>query len=474
MPEDHDPVPYSDQFSTDRIFTKRITQRQQLNWQSQPSSQAMTNLKFGETFVASFSGCGSMWRRFVWHDPNSAGLENTMSLRDSENRSIDEIQLEDDDTGQLNFNIAVPADGIGYKPHGDQLVCGRTLKTKYANASWVWLDGVPNPTSGKESKFTFAWPATPATINACSFKIVGWRGGKFSYESTVTFAQGDSTRSKDSDPITDSDYYTVFYESSVEDDTNFDANGIKISITSFCSQLAHVQVQDAWKNATMLGRGCMRATSLRMTEMAAPLNIEGECSVSCTRENGTWWEMYNQGQGGAGSVFKVNTNYRDAYLGPLRLGGYGYGLPKDMEDFRPKDYIVLNYSTGVIIDVFFDLEDTRTVTVFTANTLNTGANDGLTGLGADCWLTVATHFDGTCDNRWVDMWYPNVSFEVRVFIFRKPYGPFGHGGNGAHSVLTLLTAASLSDVDARARDHARRAEGHVQQVAHQGARQRAV
>lgn len=52
------------------------------------------------------------------------------------------------------------------------------------------------------------------------------------------------------------------------------------------------------------------------------------------------------------------------------------------------------------------------MTVFTANTLNTGANDGLTGLGADCWLTVATQFDGTCDNDWVDMWYPNVSFET--------------------------------------------------------------
>lgn len=349
MPEDHDPVPYSDQFSTDRIFTKRIQQRQQLNWQSQPT-QNMTNLKYGETYVASFSGNGAMWRRFVWHDPNKDSFENTMSLRDSENRTLDEIQLEADDTGQLNFNIAVPADGITYKPHGDQLVCGRTLKTKYANASWVWLDGVPSATTNKQSKITVAWPATPATIDACSFKIVGWRGGKFLDVGTITFTQAQSVRSGSLN-ITVSDYYSIFYEPAVENDGNFVLNGIKVSITSFCSQLAHVQVRSAWKNITQLGKGCMRATSLRMTEMAAPMNIEGECSVSCTRENGTWWEMYNTGQGGAGSPFKVNTNYRDAYLGPLRLGGYGYGLPKDMDDFRPKDYLVLNYDTGAVIDV---------------------------------------------------------------------------------------------------------------------------
>jgi hypothetical protein len=41
-----------------------------------------------------------------------------------------------------------------------------------------------------------------------------------------------------------------------------------------------------------------------------------------------------------------------------------------------------------------------------------GSNDGTTGQGADCWLTVTTHFDGTVDNTWPDMWYPNVSFET--------------------------------------------------------------
>lgn len=405
MPEDHDPVPYSDQFATDRIFTKKIVQRQQLSWTAQPAAN-MNNLKPGEIFVASFSGCGSMWRRFVYLDPNPNSLLNQMSLRDSENRNDTEIFVENDDTGQLNFNIAVPTDS--YKPHGDQLVCGRTFKSKYANASWFWLDGVPAPTSGKASRVTFTFPGS-FPISACTFQIVGWRGGQFLAVDEVVFTQGDSTRARSSNNIPLSDYYSIFYIPTLggsDPDINFNAgNGVQVQLSSYCAQLCHVQVRSAWKNITQLGPGCIRAASLRMTEMAAPLNIQGECAVADTRENGTWWEMFAVGQGGAGSVFKVVTNYRDAYLGPLRLGGYGYALPKDMDEFKPKEYCVVDYDTGSIIDVFFDLEDSRNVTVFVANTINTGANNGLTGLGADCWLTVPTLWDGTCDNDWVDMWY---------------------------------------------------------------------
>lgn len=414
MPEDHDPVPYSDQFATDRIFTKKIKQRQQLGWTNQPPAN-MNNLKPGEIFVASFSGCGAMWRRFVYVDPNPQQLRNQMALRDSENRNVTELFLENDDTGQLNFNIAVPTDS--YMPHGDQLVCGRTFSTKYANASWVWLDGVPSPTSGKESRFTFTFPGS-WTIAACVFKVVGWRGGKYNESYEVVFDAADATRSKSTVNIPRSDYYSVFYVPSLgtdppAPDNNFDSGrGVQVSIASYCSVLCHVQVRSAWKNMTQLGPGCIRAASLRMTEMAAPLNIQGECAVADTRENGTWWEMYTTGNGGQNSVFKVVNNYRDAYVGPLRLGGYAFALPKSMDEFKPREYCVVDYDTGAIVDVFFDLEDPRNVQVFSANTINNGTNDGLTGLGADCWLTVPTLWDGTCDNDWVDMWYPNVSFET--------------------------------------------------------------
>lgn len=44
--------------------------------------------------------------------------------------------------------------------------------------------------------------------------------------------------------------------------------------------------------------------------------------------------------------------------------------------------------------------------------LLTGNNDGTTGLGADCWLTCVTDFDGIVDNKWVSAANPNTSFQT--------------------------------------------------------------
>jgi hypothetical protein len=409
MPEDHDPVPYSDQFSTDRIFTKYIAQRQQLMWQDQPSNLNMTNLKPSETFVASFRGVGSLWRRFVYHDPNPQGLVNSMSLRDSETRDNEELYLDDDDSGQLNFNIAIPLGD--YKPHGDQLVCGRTLK-KYANCSWVSIDGVPDPEVGKESKVTFTWPGS-FTIQACSFEIRAWRGNRFTLVDTVTFTEAQVSRSESSGNLSVTDYYSFFYVPGADATAdNFATAGIQVSFATHCSVLAHVQVDFAYVNMPQLGPGCVRAASLRLTDMAPPLSQQGQCAVAATRENATWWEMYSVGAGGEGSVFKSVTAYRDSYVGPLRFGGYSFHLPKDMDDYRRQPYCIVNYKTGAVIDVWFDLEDQSTVNVYAANTQNTGANNGTTGQGADGWITVNTQWDGTTDNKWVDQWYPNVSYET--------------------------------------------------------------
>lgn len=318
MPEEFDPVPYSDQFSTERIYTKSIQQREQVSWQDQPE-QKMNNVLATETFLASFRGVGSLWRRFLLHDPNKDSLENTMVLKDTENRASDQITLEDDDSGQLNFNIAEPGPGITYQPQGTTFVCGRTLSTKYANASWVWLDGVPNPTAGKGSKITVTFPAPAAA--KCIFKVVRWNAGKYTdVPGGIPLNIGDTTAFV---AILQSDYYSIFYEPITPLDVgdNFATAGVTITITSFCSVLRHIQVREAYKNMSQLGPGCTRAASLRLTDMAAPLTIQGESTVACTRENGTWFTMYSQGKGGTGSIFKSVVNYREAYLGPLRLGG---------------------------------------------------------------------------------------------------------------------------------------------------------
>lgn len=83
-----------------------------------------------------------------------------------------------------------------------------------------------------------------------------------------------------------------------------------------------------------------------------------------------------------------------------------------MQDFQSKPFCNVDYDTGTIIDVWWELEDQSVVNVYSARTQNTGANTGLTGQGADCWATVVTQFDGTVDNTWPDMWHPNVSYET--------------------------------------------------------------
>lgn len=69
----------------------------------------------------------------------------------------------------------------------------------------------------------------------------------------------------------------------------------------------------------------------------------------------------------------------------------------------------MNYQLNVIKDIYFDLEDTSIVNVFSAKVQNTGANNGQTGIGAECWYTLSTHFTWTTDNKWVYTQPPSLN-----------------------------------------------------------------
>jgi hypothetical protein len=427
MPEEFDPVRYSDQFSSEKTCCKAMTQREQCSWQDVPE-QEMANLLLQETFIADFVGCGAWWRRFVMYDPNKDNEECTMYLADSENRASDVIFIDTGESGpngshQLNYNLQIPAEGITYKPHGEQAVCGRTLGSKYAGASWFTLDGVPNPTASKESKITITLANSAGTPTAATcdgvFYVVACDGYKYTLEGTIPIAKGATTASLE---VNSWDYRSIFYldtpevdtVTGVPDPTNFPddlTRGVIVHTTSFCSVLRQIPVKDAYKNFTQLGPGCIRSGSLRLTDMAAPLEIQGETSVANTREPATWQTMY-RGGASANSVFKVVSQYRDNYLGPLRLGGYAFHMPHTMNDFNMKDCLVVNYETATLVDIWYDLEDTRIVNVYCARTLNTGANNGMTGQGADCWVTCVTGFDWITDNSWPTATYPDVHYSV--------------------------------------------------------------
>lgn len=421
MPEEFEPVRYSDQFSAEKSCCKAMTQREQCSWQDVPD-QNMTNLLLQETFIADFRGCGALWRRFVMHTPNKDLEQNTMYLADCETRSSNVIYL-DGGAGpagsyQLDYNIAVPADGITYKPHGEQLVCGSSKK-KYEGARFFSLDGVPNPTASKESKIVFTLTNAVGTPTAATcdgvFFVVRCDGFNYTTYAAIDIAKGATEVEIE---VNSWDYYAVFYKDFFEDPatdtTNFPndrSRGVVVEFTSFCSVLRQVPVKEAYKNFSQLGPGCVRAASLRLTDMAAPLEIQGECSVANTREPNTWMNMY-QSAATANSVFKVVSQYRDNYLGPLRLGGYAFHMPHTMDDFNMKPFCTVDYDTGTLIDVWFELEDTSVVNVYSARTLNTGANNGMTGQGADCWVTCVTAWDWTVDNSWPSATFPDIHYSV--------------------------------------------------------------
>lgn len=245
------------------------------------------------------------------------------------------------------------------------------------------LDGVPAISAGGlASTIAVTFQSSGQIVNRCIFWIYAFQGGKCvggpgSTSPSIEFTAALSPPTNFA-TITNSDYYAIFYQefpATAASYGNFapGSPGVTITFTSGCSVLRHIQVQDAYANISQLGPGCVRAASLRLTDMAAPLNIQGETAVANVRELRTWWDMYNAGQGGSGSPFKQVVNYRDAYLGPLRLGGYSFHLPSTMEQFASKPFSTFEPSNNSVIDVWWDIGDQSVVNVYSARSINTGA-----------------------------------------------------------------------------------------------------
>lgn len=145
MPEEYQSVRYSDQFSTEKTVTKNLKQREQASWQQQPAVLSDNNLPPTEEFIVSFRGSGSIWRRFLLHDPNFENNLTTYTLYDSESPAL--AQVWPDQGGDINWNIAQTTSS--YKPHGPLFVGGRTTtgfaQSRFLDWSWMWLGTCPTP-----------------------------------------------------------------------------------------------------------------------------------------------------------------------------------------------------------------------------------------------------------------------------------------------------------------------------------------
>lgn len=428
MPEEFDAMLYSDSFSTEKMCKRSLKQRDACTWVLQPPD-ALKQLPPTEQFIASNRGNGCGFARYFYVDPNSGQQPITYTLANTKNRGNSNYVLQlQPTTNFLDFNIAdcsataltaggmVPGSQKAQSLYTAQMVCGRST-SKMPNARWVLISAVTAPPVGQLSTIT----VTPSSALAqnCEFWLFRWNGNQPTFVQAASMAAGSATAAvfQLTGDIGYTDFYTLQYEGDplAENFVPSTNRGFTVQVNSFCAQLVQRPVKSFFENILQFGDMTAVAASLRMTDMAAPLNLQGEIVISTLRTNGYWYRVFSAclgGGAGAGSPFSTNASYRDSYLGKLMYGGYAWHLPFKNHQFELESCCVLDYSTASILDVFWDLEDESIWNVFTARTTNNGQNTDLTGLGAECWLTVVTSYNWTTDNDFPDADYAEYGYTV--------------------------------------------------------------
>lgn len=434
MPEEFDTLLFADQWSTDRICRKGIMQKEPAPWTNQPEEDKRW-LAAEEYFFASFRGNGAWFRRTKRYFANPNAEELRFRLKWAAQRTTvpgtqvpgnpDFLQLMENQN-YFRFNIADCVEGAGGSSFATQcntqtMVCGRTQATM-GDHRWIWCNAVPAAADGDKSVWTITYSNKKVTdpspaggvANNCIIQLWRWNGGnpikcgerefKASDHDDVGTIEITGAGTAGGVP----DYYTFQYVSGVTPDGNFaNNNGFRFDFLSKCAGLTQTPVDGAYQNIFQLGKGTVIAASCRFTLVAAPLNIQGECTVAQVRDPACWWQMYT-----SGSPFRLINNYRDSYTGKLMNGGYAYHLPFRGTQFEMSECMELDYDGQVIKDVWFDLEDDSNVNVFAARSINNGNSAGVTGLGCDGWITTVTHFNWYTDNKWPTAEYPDFGFTI--------------------------------------------------------------
>lgn len=443
MPEEFGATLYADQFSTEDLSKRSITQRQPISWVNQITT--VTGLQYllpTETFVVSRRGVGSVWCRgwFYSTNGNASGSPSPMyyTLADTNGPRSDYFLQPQANTAFFDYNIgdctsAAGTPGIGGQPPGSPyaeslytttMVCGVTHHLPgFENARWFLLAATNNPQVGYESKITVTWNFT--IVANCIVFVYRCNGLSPVFVASRAFTAGTVAASYDfvlEGPLACLDFYCLkYYEVPNANgvSANFPVtvppspNGFAFQPKSSCGTLGQMQVQSAFKNIMQLGPMTTIAASLRFTDMAAPLNIQGEMAIATLRESMAWWLYFNAAQGGGGgSPFKLVSTYKDAYCEPLRLGGYAWHGPFRATQFELDPCCTLDIQNNIIKDIWWDLEDDSVQNVFAANSTNSGNNQNGTGLGCDAWLTLVTCLNWMTDNDWTDCCKAPYAFNI--------------------------------------------------------------
>lgn len=374
LPEEFDPVRYCDEFSSQKTGLVKVVERKQVSWQSQQATN-LQQLKPGEQFVA-IRGDNPLCAALV-SDPNPTGQTCTYDWTDGGSTSL-YVQ----NGGFLHVSWAVPHAGSVYKPHGPQL-----FAEEHDGVRFVWGDG----TAGSANTIT----VTTVNPAATSGKVVLWRLNAYDPQIVSSLPLTSGTTAYVFTPGF-SDAFAVQF---VGTPTAAIAGAVTVNQSTTSSILAHLPVEQFFQNSNYVAEARVIAHSVRMTDIAAPLNAEGYIAIAELDQPGEWYEIFIQGAG-QNSLGAIVADYDDAYADKLITGGYTYCKPSSRTAWDMQQFVYSSFESNVVYDAAYMSANPNSWKVIVAYTLNTG-NNAASGLGADAMLTFATHIEFTSPNKWV-------------------------------------------------------------------------
>lgn len=394
MPEEFETLLYADSFVSEKMCRRGILQSVQATWMV-AAAASLRWLKPDEWFGTSHRGNGALWRRAHIYKTNPNGDVLQFRLKHSSNRSLtspaatDYLKLQSTGNG-FDFNLGdcdpnAGGSALAKDWNSSTMVCGKSLTNN--NTRWFLLNAVPAPVdASKRSKITITYNPSLALPGTCTVTLVGWRGGLCEDLQELTIAAAAApvppvTFTLIGTTLGRPDFFTITYAytpntvaGEPDEDTNFEAPGAGFAIDAFsyCAGLTQTPTDSAYPNIMQLGLQTTIAASMRLTNMAPPLQIQGESVVCQTRGRETWMNWYLTGGGGAGSPLDIAASYRDRFLGKLMNGGYAWHMPFKKDQFELEACCDLDYDRAIIRDVWWDIEDPSDVNVFSARSQNNG------------------------------------------------------------------------------------------------------
>lgn len=409
------PVRYKDEFNTEATAALGLLMNQKCNWQAQPINATVTtgvNQQVGpnDMFIATFND--SPFCIMVMYLPNAGFVEWKYNWMMNSSFTLRVGQI----GGCIYHNKAQADPASLFQPHDIYLFSGQD-KAKYrynwvdATAASVTSAGVARPSTIVVT--TLNTGATGA-VNLFTLNLYRYLNG---YPSLVDSAAVTSPGG--SAPVTTtfnlggakiSDYYAVTVTNvatggQAQQAKDALAAGFNITSSGVCSSLGHFAVKKINAHLGQLSKsGRINALGVRLTDVAMYQYLNGEVAVITAQDGNAWYPLFQVGREGTTVLYDTVADYPGAIIGQLQDGAYTYHKPASKKDYDWKEWVVLDPTTGEVLDHWVPLETNSPVKVIAATTMNDNNVGSPNGQGAACYVTLSIIMEWKSLDDWTPMW----------------------------------------------------------------------